>query len=277
MRVDRFGLSRLVALVVLSLAFSASALCQDQNPTSQSRKAGVTQSGPMISNGQKAKIKGIITRRDADTFTVADDATGAETVVMLTDRSSVRSKGGFLRSGKDYDVTSLLRGLRVEVEGRGNPNGQLVADKIRFDSADLKYAKVVDSRVAPVEEANRHLAGQIEESTEIAKNAGEEAHSVHERISALDDYDVEDSVTVLFPVNSTTISANDKAALDQLAEKAMTTKGYVIEVAGYTDSTGSIARNRQLSQQRADAVVRYLQEHHEIPLRRMITPLVTAR
>jgi len=272
MRVDRFGLSRLVALVVLSLAFSASALCQDQNPTSQSRKAGVTQSGPMISNGQKAKIKGIITRRDADTFTVADDATGAETVVMLTDRSSVRSKGGFLRSGKDYDVTSLLRGLRVEVEGRGNPNGQLVADKIRFDSADLKYAKVVDSRVAPVEEANRHLAGQIEESTEIAKNAGEEAHSAHERISALDDYDVEDSVTVFFPVNSTTISANDKAALDQLAEKAMTTKGYVIEVAGYTDSTGSIARNRQLSQQRADAVVRYLQEHHEIPLRRMITP-----
>lgn len=272
MRVDRFGLSRLVALVVLSLAFSASALCQDQNPTSQSRKAGVTQSGPMISNGQKAKIKGIITRRDADTFTVADDATGAETVVMLTDRSSVRSKGGFLRSGKDYDVTSLLRGLRVEVEGRGNPNGQLVADKIRFDSADLKYAKVVDSRVAPVEEANRHLAGQIEESTEIAKNAVEEAHSAHERISALDDYDVEDSVTVFFPVNSTTISANDKAALDQLAEKAMTTKGYVIEVAGYTDSTGSIARNRQLSQQRADAVVRYLQEHHEIPLRRMITP-----
>jgi OmpA-OmpF porin, OOP family len=273
MRLDRFGLSRLATLFVLTLALNASALSQDTNSTSQSREAGVTTSGSTtISNGEKAKIKGIITRRDADTFSVADDATGKETVVLLTDRTSVRSKGGFLRSGKDYDVTSLLRGLRVEVDGRGNPNGQVVADKIRFDSNDLKYAKVVDSRVAPVEEANRHLAGQIEESTEIAKNAGDEARSAHERISALDDYDVEDSVTVLFPVNSTVISPSDRAALDQLADKASTTKGYVIEVAGYTDSTGSVARNRQLSQARADAVVRYLQENHDIPLRRMITP-----
>ena len=52
----------------------------------------------------------------------------------------------------------------------------------------------------------------------------------------------------------------------------MTTKGYVIEIKGYADSTGDISRNRVLSQQRADAVVRYLQENHDIPLRRMITP-----
>ncbi|HSO76578.1 MAG TPA: OmpA family protein, partial [Blastocatellia bacterium] len=50
------------------------------------------------------------------------------------------------------------------------------------------------------------------------------------------------------------------------------TKGYVIEIKGYADSTGDVARNRVLSQQRADAVVRYLQENHDIPLRRMITP-----
>jgi len=219
----------------------------------------------MIPSGQTAKIKGIITRRDADTFSVAEDGTGAETVVLLTDRTSVRSKGGFLRFGKDYDVTSLLRGLRVEVEGRGNQDRQLVADKIRFDQADLKFAKVVESRVTPVEEAHKHLAGQVEETTELTKMA-------HGRISALDDYVVQDSTTVLFRVNSAEISPSDRAALDQLASKAMTTKGYVIEIAGYTDSTGSVAWNRVLSQQRADAVVRYLQENHDIPLRRIVTP-----
>jgi len=83
---------------------------------------------------------------------------------------------------------------------------------------------------------------------------------------------VQDSVTVLFKVNSVMLSPSDQAALDQLATKAMAAKGYVIEVAGYTDSTGSAGRNRALSQQRADAVVRYLQEHHDIPLRRMVTP-----
>src|SRR5215813_8990582 len=293
MKLDRFGISRFAILVVMALALSASALGQDktstsQQPrdrgqsrdtsqprdtgasqdrysTSQSRDTGARPYDRMIPSGQTAKIRGIITRRDADTFSVADDATGAETVVLLTDRTSVRSKGGFLRFGKDYDVTSLLRGLRVEVEGRGNQDRQLVADKIRFDQADLKFAKVVESRVTPVEEAHKHLAGQVEETTELTKMA-------HGRISALDDYVVQDSTTVLFRVNSAEISPSDRAALDQLASKAMTTKGYVIEIAGYTDSTGSVAWNRVLSQQRADAVVRYLQENHDIPLRRIVTP-----
>jgi len=193
-------------------------------------------------------------------------------VVLLTDRTSVKSKGGFFRFGKDYDVTSLLRGLRVEVEGRGNQDGQLVADKVRFDSGDLKTAKVVDSRVAPVEDANRRLSGQVEEAGEISKLARDEAGKANSRISALDDYNVQDSIAVLFKVNSAVISADDRHALDELATKAMSTKGYVIEIAGYADSTGNTARNRALSQQRADAVVRYLQENHDIPLRRMITP-----
>jgi outer membrane protein OmpA-like peptidoglycan-associated protein len=41
---------------------------------------------------------------------------------------------------------------------------------------------------------------------------------------------------------------------------------------GYTDASGSIEANRRLSQRRADAVVRYLVENHNIPIRRIITP-----
>jgi outer membrane protein OmpA-like peptidoglycan-associated protein len=238
---------------------------------SQSRDTGVRPGNRIDTNGAKAKVSGIIIRREADTFSVADDS-NTETVVMLTDRTSVKSKGGFFRSGKDYGVTSLLRGLRVEVEGRGNSDGQLVAEKVRFDSGDLKFAKVVDSRVAPVEEANKRLSGQVEEAGELSKLARNEAGKAHERISALDDYAVQDSIAVLFKVNSAIISPEDRRALDELAQKAAATKGYVIEIAGFADSTGNTARNRVLSQQRADAVVRYLQENHDIPLRRMITP-----
>lgn len=255
---------------ILALA-CAPAIAQDQVSSSQARDTGIRPGNRIIASGQKAKVKGIIIRREADTFSVADDANN-ETVVLLTDRTSVKSKGGFFRSGKDYDVTNLLRGLRVEVEGRGNPDGQLVADKVRFDSGDLKFAKVVESRVAPVEEANKRMSGQIEEANELSRVARNEAGKAHERISALDDYIVQDSIAVLFKVNSAVISPEDQRALDALAAKAMGTKGYVIEIAGYADSTGNTARNRVLSQQRADAVVRYLQEHHDIPLRRMITP-----
>jgi len=272
MKSYRFGVLCSVTFVLMALLLnSPSGFAQTSKANSQSQDTGVRPGNRIVPNGQRTTVKGIIIRREADTFNVADDVNN-ETVVLLTDRTSVKSKGGFFRFGKDYDVTSLLRGLRVEVEGRGNQDGQLVAEKVRFDSGDLKTAKVVDSRVAPVEEANKRLSGQVEEAGEISKLARDEAGRANSRISALDDYNVQDSIAVLFKVNSAVISADDRHALDELATKAMSTKGYVIEIAGYADSTGNTARNRALSQQRADAVVRYLQENHDIPLRRMITP-----
>jgi OOP family OmpA-OmpF porin len=272
MRLHGFGVFRFVTLVLALLVLgSASAPGQENRSSSQTRDTGVRPGNRVVPNGQKTKVKGIIVRREADTFSVADGVND-ETVVLLTDRTSVKSKGGFFRSGKDYEVTSLLRGLKVEVEGYGNKDGQLVAEKVRFGSSNLETARVVDSRVAPVEEANKRLSGQVEEAGEISKLARNEAGKAHERISALDDYVVQDSANVYFKVNSAAISPDDRRALDELAHKAATTKGYVIEIAGYADSTGNTAKNRVLSQQRADAVVRYLQENHDIPLRRMVTP-----
>jgi OmpA family len=71
-------------------------------------------------------------------------------------------------------------------------------------------------------------------------------------------------VTVYFPVNKDTLAANDKKALDGLAGNALGMKGYVIEVAGFADSTGNTDKNLELSQRRADAVVQYLAISHKI-------------
>ena len=204
-----------------------------------------------------------IVGRDQETIRIRDEQ-DVETVVLLTEHTSIKSKGGFMRFGKDFDSASLVRGLAVEVEGVGNRDGQLVADKVRFDSSDLKVARLVDKRVSPVETATERLSGQVEEVGEVSRDA-------HNRISSLDDYSVQDQATIYFRVNSAVISPDDRRALDDLARKAMQTKAYVIEIAGFADSTGSVSRNRVLSQQRADAVVRYLQENHDIPLRRMVT------
>lgn len=263
---------RLVVMVVLLvLADVALVLAQENSSSSQKRDPGFRPGIRAVAAGQKAKVKGSIVRREAETFSIRDDQ-DIETVVLLTEQTSVKSKGGFLRSGKNFGVTSLLRGLPVEVEGVGNQEGQLVADKVRFDSSDLKVAKLVEKRVSPVEQENERLAGQVGEVGEVSKMAKAEAGRAHERISALDDYVVQDSANVYFKVNSAVISPEDRQALDELAEKAMKTKGYVIEISGHADASGNAQRNRALSQQRADAVVRYLQENHEIPLRRMITP-----
>jgi outer membrane protein OmpA-like peptidoglycan-associated protein len=74
-------------------------------------------------------------------------------------------------------------------------------------------------------------------------------------------------------VNSALLSPEAKQQLDSFAEKAANSKGYMIEVAGHTDSTGSEAKNMRLSRERADAVVEYLVVNHKLPARRFITPM----
>jgi OmpA-OmpF porin, OOP family len=270
MRFHGWASYRSIALVVL-LGLVVPAVAQDVPTTAQRRDNGNRPGVRPVGVGQKLKLKGSIVRRDADTFNIRDDQ-DFETVVLLTGDTSVKSKGGFLRFGKNYDTTSLLKGLPVEVEGVGNRDGQLVADKVRFESSDLKVARLVEKRVAPVEEANERLAGQVNEVGEVSRLARAEAGRAHERISSLDDYNVQDSTNVHFRVNSAVIPPEDQHALDALAQRAVNIKGYIIEITGHADATGNAQRNRALSQQRADAVVRYLQENHDIPLRRMVTP-----
>ena len=225
-----------------------------------------------IPSGAKMKFKGVVIGRDADTFTIRD-RNRTDYQVLLTDQTSIKTYGGFLRGGKDYAVTDILRGLIVEVEGRGDARGQLVADKIRFNDSDMRAAITSDTRVTPVEENQKRIAGQIDELYAVAAEARSEAGAANERITALDDYDVKESVAVNFRVNSALLSPEARQQLDSLAEKALSAKGYMIEVAGHTDSTGSEAKNFRLSRERADAVVQYLAVNHKIPLRRFITPM----
>ena len=49
-------------------------------------------------------------------------------------------------------------------------------------------------------------------------------------------------------------------------------KGYIIDVMGYADSSGTAAMNQQLSMDRAQAVVAYLIQDCKIPVRHVIAP-----
>jgi len=289
-----FTKQRLFAPAVLTtclLVFSASpAFAQDTTSPSGSRT---------VVSGQKMKIKGVVTRRDADTFTVRD-MNGVDTVVRLSDTTSVKTNGGFLRGGTNYAQTSILRGLNLEVEGRGNGSGELAAEKVRFSDTDMKTARAVESRATPLEErasstetkltqveANaQRLSGQLDELAAVSNAArgGAKAaqatadaavagvNATNDRISALDDYAPQQTAAVNFKTGSSVLSPESKTTLDDIASKALNAKGYVLEVSGFADSRGSVNLNRALSQRRADAVIRYLVESHNIPLRRIVTP-----
>ena len=97
-------------------------------------------------------------------------------------------------------------------------------------------------------------------------------NATNDRISALDDYTAQETASVNFRVGSSVLNPDAKTKLDEIATKALNAKGYVLEVTGFADSTGGTEMNRRLSQRRADAVIRYLVENHQIPLRRIVTP-----
>ena len=225
-----------------------------------------------VPSGAKMKFRGVVISRDSDVFTIRD-STRQDYQVLITDNTSIKTHGGFLRSGKKFPVTDILRGLIVEVEGRGDAQGQLVADKIRFRESDMRAAQTTDARVGPVEANQERMAGQMDELYAVAAEARAEVKAVNERVSALDDYDVQETVSVNFRTNSAVLSPEAKAQLDTLAAKTQGARAFMIEVAGHTDSTGSDAKNFRLSRQRADAVVQYLAVQHKIPLRRFVTPM----
>jgi outer membrane protein OmpA-like peptidoglycan-associated protein len=75
--------------------------------------------------------------------------------------------------------------------------------------------------------------------------------------------------SVLFAFNKSALTADAKQRLDQVAQNLQKMSFYTIEVEGFTDKTGTSRYNEELSQRRADAVVRYLTVQHQVPLRRI--------
>jgi len=266
--IKKFRPLTMVCAFSLILGLTQLVLGQDSTQTSKIQNPNIQ----TIPSGAKMKFKGVVIGRDADTFTIRDRSR-TDYQVLISDSTSIKTYGGFLRSGKSYPVTDILRGLIVEVEGRGDSRGQLVADKIRFNDSDMRAAITTDTRVNPVEENQKRMSGQMDELYAVAAEARKEVTQVNERVSALDDYDVQESVAVNFRVNSAILSPEAKQQLDTLAEKTVNAKGFMIEVAGHTDATGSEARNFRLSRERADAVVQYLAVNHKIPVRRFVTPM----
>jgi outer membrane protein OmpA-like peptidoglycan-associated protein len=255
-----------LGLVMATAQFVSAQVSTQQNPNNQNPNLR------SVPSGSKMKFQGVVISRDADTFTIRDRSR-TDYQVLINDNTSIKTNGGFLHGGRKYPVTDILRGLIVEVEGRGDSQGQLVADKIRFNESDMRAAITSDTRVSPVEENQKAMSGQMDELYAIAAEARQQVTAVNERVSALDDYDVQANVAVTFRVNSAVLSPEARQQLDEFAAKAEGAKAYTIEVAGHTDSTGSETKNFRLSRERADAVVQYLAVYHKIPLRRFVTPM----
>jgi OmpA-OmpF porin, OOP family len=98
-----------------------------------------------------------------------------------------------------------------------------------------------------------------------AQEAVNRADSLASLVSNLDSYKQIAAASVTFGFDKSVLTRKDKDQLDQLATPLNTTKGYILEVTGGTDSVGSAEYNYDLSQRRAEAVVQYLASKYNVP------------
>jgi outer membrane protein OmpA-like peptidoglycan-associated protein len=242
-----------------------------------------------LAAGQKYKVEGVVVAQD-DSSIIVKDAVGVETRVLLSPTASIKTNGGFFGGGDRIAGNQIVRGLYLKAEGRGDASGALAATKIRFDKDDFRVSQSIESRVGPAElrltqaeENAQRVAGQIDElmaisnaarggakaAQETADAAIEGVNATNSRIDAMDDYVVQSTATVNFRVGSSALLPEAKAQLDEVAAAAQTMKGYQIEITGFASADGSTAANKRLSQRRAQAVIDYMVETHNVPLRRI--------
>jgi OmpA-OmpF porin, OOP family len=249
--------------------------------------------------GDKTQVKGMINTRTGETLVVQSG--GQNVTVVLTDETKTKDDKGLFGLDKQYMSSAVLvPGLKVKVDGVSDDQGRVVAKTITVDGDDLETAEMVEAGLHPTaEQVAANVAtlqahqGQLKghdvqlashqeniatNQQNIASNKSQIEQNIkdteeHEqRFAALTDFDVKGEATLKFDVGSSTVSATDQEELKKLAETAVGLKGYIIEVTGYADATGSAAMNTKLSEDRAKSVIAYLVQQGNIPIRHIVAP-----
>jgi outer membrane protein OmpA-like peptidoglycan-associated protein len=141
------------------------------------------------------------------------------------------------------------------------------------DSRAQAGIQTVQAKTNEVDQKAIAATQKAEEGQQLAQKNQTKIVSVennfNQKLSNLDSYKAVDTSSINFKLNSAELNDEAKATLDQLASKVKGSKGYVLEIQGFTDKTGNDRNNFELSQRRSESVVRYLSQQHQIPLFRM--------
>jgi len=240
--------------------------------------------GVCVGTGQTVKMEGYVVSANADTITMrTKESSNVE--VTVTEFTKISTPKG-LFGKKHMPADSLVPGLWIKVQGMGSSPGRVLAKTISFSGNDYRTASAIKAGLVPIDmrftdnERQIHANAQSIQSHEEAIRTHEQniqvsqqrIQEINQKFSKLADYDVKYSLNVYFASGSAQLSGEARNDLMQLAKNAAMLRGYLIEVEGYTDASGSTDRNQQLSMRRASSVISFLQQEGNIPVRRVLMP-----
>jgi outer membrane protein OmpA-like peptidoglycan-associated protein len=188
----------------------------------------------------EAKIAGTITIRNGEVMNVKTPDGKTVEVVLNSDTKIEKPEGiaGFRK--KRLDVTALAPGLSVTVQGTQYENNQLIAKIVTLSPHGLQSTNTVPP------------------------NGPQDTN--------LSDYSAKATYDAHFEAGSALLSQTDKTGLMHFASSATPLSAYIIQVRGFADVPGNNAYDQQLSRDRAEAVIDYLEKTGGVPITHIIAP-----
>jgi outer membrane protein OmpA-like peptidoglycan-associated protein len=170
-------------------------------------------------------------------------------------------------------ATAALEPKITEVSTANRENAE------RIDAVDQRAQQGIQGASQQATQAN--TAAQAAQTTATTadrkadtanqgvQTANNRINTIETRIGSLDNYTAGQPEAVMFPVNSSALSMEAMTTLDTVANQVSGQRsGYLVEIQGFTDTTGDETYNVTLSQRRAEAVLRYLVSKN-VPLHRI--------
>lgn len=135
-------------------------------------------------------------------------------------------------------------------------------------AADAK-ATTAGTAAATADQKATQAGQQAQTANQGVQQANNRINTVETRIAGLDTYTPSQPQSVTFKVGSAKLSKEAMATLDDIAGQINRQRsGFLVEIQGFTSADGEEGYNVQLSQRRADEVLRYLVSK-DVPLYRI--------
>ncbi len=164
---------------------------------------------------------------------------------------------------QDQPLATNIKAVDTKVDTNTKELDQRISDVDRHSEEGYSEA------TAKAEAADQHAAKADQDAQGAQQTADKGvnmAGQAQQQIDNIDNYQAVKTESVLFGFNRADLTPDDQQQITDVAQSLGSMKHYAVEVEGFTDSTGPKQYNLELSQRRANTVVRYLTEDQHVPL-----------
>jgi len=236
--------NRVFLALLLSTVLALPVLAQDTNSNSQAQPAAASTS--------------------ADQSTTTVGASGKPALQPDTHEGFWGKINPFARKKYVQRQTAPIRDRVNELDELTASNTKMIKD---VDSRATEGIRLASAKATEADQHAIDAGNKAQLANQTATQANTRLTTVEQVVGNIDQYKASTQTEIRFRPGQSALSANAKAALDEMATPLKDQRGYIIEVQGFSSGRGQAAI--QTSQKMADSVVRYLVLNHEIPVYRI--------